>query len=290
MVDREKPQRVADYFVIAGLGNGTSSNDAIQFDADRNNLEPITDVTVIFKSLGEQPPKGFTCIEKTPAGFPANLNHGSIRQPSCFLCFRRGTDKPPLTDIGVLYAGKERLMYGCDFVYDTPSGKEANVNNSTNSKTFITYRRARQKMAHSSLAVTEICIIIASKCGHVAPNCDERIKCSLCKSEEHLAVDCPGNWSRRTREQRTPRREESIDTVENAGEEAEDSASMDTENNEVEEVEELTDPGAASDDVDLEDSQAEESQSDDAGSEVIVAVQEFGSLIIHYYKMTSFAL
>lgn len=163
MVDREKPQRVADYFVIAGLGNGTSSNDAIQFDADRNNLEPITDVTVIFKSLGEQPPKGFTCIEKTPAGFPANLNHGSIRQPSCFLCFRRGTDKPPLTDIGVLYAGKERLMYGCDFVYDTPSGREANVNNSTNSKTFITYRRARQKMAHSSLAVTEICIIIASK-------------------------------------------------------------------------------------------------------------------------------
>ena len=54
------------------------------------------------------------------------------------------------------------------------------------------------------------------KCGHVAPNSDERIKCSLCKSEEHLAVDCPGNWSRRTREQRTPRREESIYIVENA--------------------------------------------------------------------------
>ncbi|XP_067048375.1 uncharacterized protein [Acropora muricata] len=42
---------------------------------------------------------------------------------------------------------------------------------------------------------------------------------------------------------------------------------MDTENNEVEEVEELTDHNAAFDDVDLEDSQAEESQSDDAGSE-----------------------
>ena len=115
------------------------------------------------------------------------------------------------------------------------------------------------------------------KCGHVAPNCDERIKCSLCKCEEHLAVDCPGNWSRRTREQRTTRREESTDTVENAGEEAEDSASMDTENNEVEEVEELTDPGAASDDVDLEDSQAEESQSDDAGSEVSDSIGEFTS-------------
>ena len=99
----------------------------------------------------------------------------------------------------------------------------------------------------------------------------------MCKSEEHLAVDCPGNWSRRTREQRTLRREESIDTVENAGEEAEDSASIDTENNEVEEVEELTDPGAASDGVDLEDSQVEESQSDDAGSEVSYSIGEFTS-------------
>lgn len=99
MVDREKPQRVGDYFVVAGLGNGESSN-AIQLDDDRNILEPITDVTVIFPSLGERPPKGYKCIDKTPAGFPANLNHGSIRQPSCFLCIRRGTDRPPLTDIG----------------------------------------------------------------------------------------------------------------------------------------------------------------------------------------------
>ena len=90
------------------------------------------------------------------------------------------------------------------------------------------------------------------KCGHVAPNCDERIKCSLCKSEVV-------NFDRY------------------AGEEAKDSASMDPENNEVEEVEELTDPGAASDDVDLEDSQAEESQSDDAGSGVSDSIGEFTS-------------
>ena len=98
-MDREKPLRVGDYFVVAGLGNGASANN-IQYDEDRNLLEPITDITVIFKSLGERPPKGYTCIDKTPAGFPADLNHGSIRQPSCFLCIRRGRDKPPLTDIG----------------------------------------------------------------------------------------------------------------------------------------------------------------------------------------------
>lgn len=161
-MDREKPLRVGDYFVVAGLGNGASANN-IQYDDDRNLLEPITDITVIFKSLGERPPKGYTCIDKTPAGFPADLNHGSIRQPSCFLCIRRGRDKPPLTDIGVLYEGKERLMAGCDIILYTATGKPANVNNSGGNRTFITYRRAPHKMVHSSLAVTEICVIIASK-------------------------------------------------------------------------------------------------------------------------------
>ena len=66
-------------------------------------------------------------------------------------------------DLSVLYEGKERLMAGCDIILYTETGKSANVNNSGGNRTFITYRRAPQKMAHSSLAVTEICVIIASK-------------------------------------------------------------------------------------------------------------------------------
>lgn len=42
--------------------------------------------------------------------------------------------------------------------------------------------------------------------GHVAHACEERLRCSLCKAEDHLAIDCPGNWGRRTRAQRTPNR------------------------------------------------------------------------------------
>ena len=30
----------------------------------------------------------------------------------------------------------------------------------------------------------------------------------MCKAEDHLAIDCPGNWGRRTLAQRTPRRTE----------------------------------------------------------------------------------
>ena len=54
-------------------------------------------------------------------------------------------------------------MSGCDIILHTPSGRHANVNNSGGSKTFITYRRASQQMAHTSLAVTDICVILASK-------------------------------------------------------------------------------------------------------------------------------
>ena len=87
-------QRVADYFVTVGLNNLKEP------ETDGETLEPITDLAVIFPSLGEEPPEGFERIEFTPTGLPATLNHGAYRTPTCYLCYRRGRDKPPLTDIG----------------------------------------------------------------------------------------------------------------------------------------------------------------------------------------------
>ena len=37
---------------------------------------------------------------ETPGGNIADLNHGSIRSPEVFICYRRGRDKAPLTDVG----------------------------------------------------------------------------------------------------------------------------------------------------------------------------------------------
>ena len=65
---------------------------------------------VIFPSLGENVPDRYQFIDATPGGLSADLNHGSIRAPEVFLCYRRGRDRPPLVDIGVLYEGKDRLM------------------------------------------------------------------------------------------------------------------------------------------------------------------------------------
>ncbi|KAG8202021.1 hypothetical protein JTE90_010392 [Oedothorax gibbosus] len=97
-------KRVADYFVVARLQNNASPLDEISRDGnvpkDTHGLVPIVDVTVVIRSQGESIPKGFTCIELTPTGFPADLNHGSLRSPNVFFCYRRGRDKPPLVDLG----------------------------------------------------------------------------------------------------------------------------------------------------------------------------------------------
>ncbi|XP_074094810.1 DENN domain-containing protein Crag isoform X2 [Cotesia typhae] len=173
-------RRVADYFVVAGL---PGQNDDFDKDNEADKLEdwcqegthlkdcnlqaPITDLAVIFPALGENCPDGYTQLEHTVSGFPADLNHGSLRTNECYLCYRRGRDKPPLVDIGIIYDGKERIMEDAQMITETPHGHVANVNNST-SKIFVTFRRASKKMPCNSLVVTDICVILTNK-GETAP-------------------------------------------------------------------------------------------------------------------------
>lgn len=110
-------RRVADYFVIAGLpgqddefkqdNQDNETNDKLEdwcqegtHLKDMHMPPPITDLAVIFPALGEYCPEGYTLLEQTVSGFPADLNHGSLRTNECYLCYRRGRDKPPLVDIG----------------------------------------------------------------------------------------------------------------------------------------------------------------------------------------------
>jgi hypothetical protein len=69
-------RRVADYFVVAGLPDhpepfGDFSRDGAHLKAPFNQA-PITDVTVIFPTLGEDVPPGYYIIETTPTGKPAH--------------------------------------------------------------------------------------------------------------------------------------------------------------------------------------------------------------------------
>ncbi|XP_024143595.1 DENN domain-containing protein 4C isoform X4 [Oryzias melastigma] len=180
----DKGHRVTDYFVVAGL---TDKSTPLEQDLSETKSSgpkaPITDLAVINKTAGETVPEGFTCIETTYTGQPANLNHGSLKSPELFLCYKRGRGKPPLTDVGVLYEGKERLIQGCEVIQATPYGRCANINNSTAQRIFITLRRASPVQPQNSLAVTDICIIITNK-GETAPH-------TFCKVDKNL--NC-GMW------------------------------------------------------------------------------------------------
>ena len=170
-------KRVADYFVLAGLpSSGRQNLDDMNREGSSSPSsslsscqDPITDVTVIIRSAGETIPPGWYCIETTPLGFPADLNHGSIRSPSIFICYRRGRDKPPLVDIGILYEGKERVMADSQVVETTLLGKSGNVNNGAGQRIFLTYRRARDNCPCNQLVVTDICVLLMNK-GETPPH------------------------------------------------------------------------------------------------------------------------
>ncbi|XP_050303114.1 DENN domain-containing protein Crag isoform X2 [Anthonomus grandis grandis] len=160
-------RRIADYFVVAGLPDDPEPLDDTTLSEGGNlkashSQAPITDISVIFPSLGEILPDDWEMINKTPTGLSADLNHGSLRTIECFICVKRGRDKPPLVDIGVMYDGKEWLMEDAEVVKTSVGGNLANVNNST-SLTFITFRRGHVTMPCNALVVTDICVVIASK-------------------------------------------------------------------------------------------------------------------------------
>lgn len=180
----DKGPRVADYFVVAGLTDVSKPlEEEIHFNDACHKVakpkEPITDVSVIIRSLGEEVPRDYTCIDVTPTGLSADLNNGSLVGPQIYLCYKRGRDKPPLTDLGVLYDWKERLKQGCEIIQSTPYGRPANISGSTSSqRIYITYRRASENMTQNTLAVTDICIIIPSK-GESPPH-------TYCKVDKNL--------------------------------------------------------------------------------------------------------
>lgn len=98
-------RRVADYFVVAGLADDPEELDDTTLTESghlksSHSKAPITDIGVIFPSLDEKLPPDYELLKYTPTGLTADLNHGSLRSTECFICYRRGRDKPPLVDIG----------------------------------------------------------------------------------------------------------------------------------------------------------------------------------------------
>lgn len=173
-------KHIADYFIISGV----SENPEFNTESKQliSSVLPITDITVIFRGLGEQCPEGYTCIETTPGGHPADLNNGNFKSPNIQICYRRGGDKPPLVDVGVYHEDKERVLPDVEVVYTTPYGRCASTgNNGCKSGTFITYRRAKTNNPFNQLVVVDLCVILNNKSEH-PPHAFYSIKKNLNKS------------------------------------------------------------------------------------------------------------
>ncbi|XP_056141573.1 DENN domain-containing protein 4B-like [Lampris incognitus] len=189
----EKCPQLVDYFVVAGLDpvgswtpldeDGRTSSSSC---SSGRAVEPVTDLAVIARGLGEEVPEGFTCIERTPGGHPAELSAGLINNPHLYLCYRRGRDKPPILDLGVLYEGKELLKQGWYIIETTPYSRSASLSSGAGPaahRVFLTYRRAPDSQALDTLGVTDISLLLPSK-GEVAPH-------TFCRVEKNLNT---GMW------------------------------------------------------------------------------------------------
>uniref|UniRef100_A0A8D2J196 DENN domain containing 4B n=1 Tax=Varanus komodoensis TaxID=61221 RepID=A0A8D2J196_VARKO len=180
MTEEWAPQLV-DYFVVAGLADTSRPlEDESQAPRPARPSEPIVDVAVIVRSLGEEVPHGFTCIDRTTSGNPVELNAGLLNNPQMFICYKRGREKPPIVELGVHYDGKDRPKPGFKVLDTTPYSHSANLASGGpgHQRTFLTYRRASEGQACSTLGITDICLIMPSK-GESTPHTFSRVDRNL---------------------------------------------------------------------------------------------------------------
>ncbi|XP_022346510.1 DENN domain-containing protein 4B isoform X2 [Enhydra lutris kenyoni] len=183
----ERPPRLVDYFVVAGLaGNGAPIPEETCVPESSGPLraprpaDPITDVAVIARALGEEVPQGYTCIQASAGGHPLELSAGLLGGTQPVICYRRGRDKPPLVELGVLYEGKERPKPGFQVLDTTPYSHSANLAppGPGHPRTYLTCRRAAEGAGLHALGITDLCLVLPSR-GEGTPHTYCRLARSL---------------------------------------------------------------------------------------------------------------
>lgn len=108
---------------------------AVKREATPASGQFVSDVCVIYGEI-DAVPDAYTCIEKTPGGFSANLNDGTAGVP-VFVCYRRATGaahEKVLMDVAPMWtSGPQVDAVPTEFtkIQHTPLGMDANVNQGT---------------------------------------------------------------------------------------------------------------------------------------------------------------
>uniref|UniRef100_A0A6I8P739 DENN domain containing 4B n=1 Tax=Ornithorhynchus anatinus TaxID=9258 RepID=A0A6I8P739_ORNAN len=177
----DRPPRLVDYFVVAGLAAGAAGPGEDEEAAGGPALaprpaDPITDVAVVARALGEEVPQGFTWVRASAGGHPLEQGSGLLAGPPPAICYRRGRDKAPLVELGVLYEGKERPKPGFQVLDTTPYSHSANLAppGPGHPRTYLTYRRAAGGAGLHTLGITDLCLVLPGR-GEGTPHTYRRV-------------------------------------------------------------------------------------------------------------------
>mmetsp|Transcript_20313 Transcript_20313/g.77783 ORF Transcript_20313/g.77783 Transcript_20313/m.77783 type:complete len:833 (-) Transcript_20313:63-2561(-) len=99
-----------------------------QIDDEHGSNEPITDITFIAPEEGKAP-AGFLLLSRSAGGtLPADISRGSGGQER-YLCYKRGTDKAPITGLCIIMPGSgEQPPANFGVIDETPAGDTASFN------------------------------------------------------------------------------------------------------------------------------------------------------------------
>ncbi|XP_038624935.1 DENN domain-containing protein 4B [Tachyglossus aculeatus] len=173
---KNAPPRLVDYFVVAGLAAGAGEDREAPGGPAPRPADPITDVAVVARALGEEVPQGFTWVQASAGGHPLEQGPGLLAGPPPAICYRRGRDKAPLVELGVLYEGKERPKPGFQVLDTTPYSHSANLAppGPGHPRTYLTYRRAAGGAGLHTLGITDLCLVLSGR-GEGTPHTYRRV-------------------------------------------------------------------------------------------------------------------
>ncbi|CAH8652420.1 unnamed protein product [Dicrocoelium dendriticum] len=171
----ECTKKVAEYFLICGLPEKPMSYDlskvlthAEEIIIPENTVDftifpqPIVDIQLIcLKSQGSLP-SGYVPIRHSVSGkYKADISRVG---DEVYICFRRGRDKPPITNIAMFTDNEcHDLRPDAEIIPKTSDGKSANFRNPLTHPTYLSFTRASITSGIDQLAVIDMCIIFPGK-------------------------------------------------------------------------------------------------------------------------------
>uniref|UniRef100_A0A5K3FF99 UDENN domain-containing protein n=2 Tax=Mesocestoides corti TaxID=53468 RepID=A0A5K3FF99_MESCO len=198
------PDLLAEYFAVCGLPEEPTPYDVSEIIRNGEEIvlseskcldfsrysTPIVDIQLINLSQKEHPPDGYQLITETVDGSAECSLQSRAGEDLC-ICYRRGYDKPPIGDIGLVDTN-QRLKANSSNITHTVGSRPAVLMKKRflpNSNMYFSYSRLPKNYGVDQLALTDICVILKNK-GEVCPlgykELPQKLVCPSLSADMHI--------------------------------------------------------------------------------------------------------